>query len=172
MTGLQLGYEARCAAPNAFDVMLGSQLGVGAYRALVEKRLDGVMVSVVGQLELRYVPFKNSSIRRRWSRWCATSIRIRFPQAGPISRNLRGVIGIDHRRCPRKLPSPLAGEGPGVRGSSADHFSITLTPTLSRRGRGRLAEATITRSACLSCSARRACAGRARRPFAARGPWL
>jgi len=56
--GVQLGYEARCAAPHAFDVMLGSQLGVGAYRALVEKRLDGVMVSVVGQLELRYVPFE------------------------------------------------------------------------------------------------------------------
>ncbi len=58
VTGLQLGYEARCAAPNAFDVMLGSQLGVGAYRALVEKHLDGVMVSIVGQLELRYVPFQ------------------------------------------------------------------------------------------------------------------
>jgi 6-phosphofructokinase 1 len=58
VTGLQLGYEARCAAPHAFDVMLGSQLGVGAYRALVEKRLDGVMVSVEGQLELRYVPFE------------------------------------------------------------------------------------------------------------------
>ena len=37
--------------------MLGSQLGVGAYRALVEKRLNGVMVSVSGQLELDYVPF-------------------------------------------------------------------------------------------------------------------
>ena len=30
---------------------------VGAYRALVEKRLDGVMVSVSGQLDLNYVPF-------------------------------------------------------------------------------------------------------------------
>jgi 6-phosphofructokinase len=58
MIGLQLGYEARCAKPHAFDVMLGSQLGVGAYRALVEKRLDGVMVSVEGQLELNYVPFE------------------------------------------------------------------------------------------------------------------
>ncbi len=50
ITGLQLGYEARCAQPHAFDVMLGSQLGVGAYRALVEERLNGVMVSVSGQL--------------------------------------------------------------------------------------------------------------------------
>jgi 6-phosphofructokinase 1 len=58
ITGLQLGYEARCAAPNAFDVMLGSQLGVGAYRALVEERLNGVMVSVSGQLKLDYVPFE------------------------------------------------------------------------------------------------------------------
>lgn len=57
VTGLQLGYEARCARPHAFDVMLGSQLGVGAYRALVEKGLNGVMVSVSGQLELNYVPF-------------------------------------------------------------------------------------------------------------------
>lgn len=58
ITGLQLGYETRCARPQAFDVMLGSQLGVGAYRALVEKRLDGVMVSASGQLDLLYVPFE------------------------------------------------------------------------------------------------------------------
>ena len=58
VTGLQLGYEARCALPHAFDVMLGSQLGVGAYRALVEEELDGVMVSVSGQLNLNYVPFE------------------------------------------------------------------------------------------------------------------
>jgi ATP-dependent phosphofructokinase / diphosphate-dependent phosphofructokinase len=57
VNGVQLGYECRCARPQAFDVMLGSQLGVGAYRALVERRLDGVMVSAAGQLELRYVPF-------------------------------------------------------------------------------------------------------------------
>ncbi|HLL21343.1 MAG TPA: 6-phosphofructokinase [Kofleriaceae bacterium] len=58
-TGLQLGYESRCAPPHAFDVMLGSQLGIGAYRALVEENLDGHMVSVVGQLDLSYVPFGN-----------------------------------------------------------------------------------------------------------------
>lgn len=57
VTGIQLGYEARCARPQAFDVMLGSQLGVGAYRALVEKGKNGVMVSVSGQLDLHYVPF-------------------------------------------------------------------------------------------------------------------
>jgi len=54
---LQLGYESRCAPPHAFDVMLGSQLGIGAYRALVEEGLDAHMVSVSGQLDLRYVPF-------------------------------------------------------------------------------------------------------------------
>ena len=58
VVGLQLGYEARCAKPHAFDVMLGSQLGVGAYRALAERGLDGVMVSVSGQLDLNYVPFE------------------------------------------------------------------------------------------------------------------
>ncbi|MEI8373965.1 MAG: 6-phosphofructokinase [Planctomycetota bacterium] len=57
VTSVPLGYESRCARPQAFDVMLGSQLGVGAYRALVEKRLDGVMVSIRGQLELNYVRF-------------------------------------------------------------------------------------------------------------------
>jgi 6-phosphofructokinase 1 len=58
ITALQLGYESRCAKPHAFDVMLGCQLGVGAYRALVEKGLNGVMVSVSGQLQLYYVPFE------------------------------------------------------------------------------------------------------------------
>ena len=58
ITPLQLGYEARCAKPHAFDVMLGSQLGVGAYRALIEEQLNGVMVSVSGQLQLQYVPFE------------------------------------------------------------------------------------------------------------------
>ncbi|MEQ1905291.1 MAG: 6-phosphofructokinase, partial [Pirellulaceae bacterium] len=57
--GLQLGYEARCAKPHAFDVMLGSQLGVGAFRALAEQKLNGVMVSVSGQLDLHYEPFEN-----------------------------------------------------------------------------------------------------------------
>lgn len=56
--GLQLGYESRCAKPHAFDVMLGSQLGVGAFRALAEQRLNGVMVSVSGQLDLHYEPFE------------------------------------------------------------------------------------------------------------------
>ncbi|MEZ6095363.1 MAG: 6-phosphofructokinase [Pirellulaceae bacterium] len=56
--GLQLGYESRCAKPHAFDVMLGSQLGVGAYRALAEKKLNGIMVSVSGQLDLHYEPFE------------------------------------------------------------------------------------------------------------------
>ncbi|MCE9605913.1 MAG: 6-phosphofructokinase [Planctomycetia bacterium] len=58
IVGLQLGYEARCARPHAFDVMLGSQLGVGAYRALVEKGLSGVMVSITGQFALHFVPFE------------------------------------------------------------------------------------------------------------------
>ena len=58
VTGLQLGYESRCAAPHAFDVMLGSQIGVGAYRALMEQGLNGVMISVGGQLNIRFVPFE------------------------------------------------------------------------------------------------------------------
>ncbi len=38
--------------------MLGSQIGVGAFRALVEKKLNGVMISVGGQLDLSFVPFE------------------------------------------------------------------------------------------------------------------
>jgi 6-phosphofructokinase 1 len=57
ITGVQLGYESRCSPPHAFDVMLGSQLGLGAFYALAEKGLDGHMVSVAGQFQLRYVPF-------------------------------------------------------------------------------------------------------------------
>jgi 6-phosphofructokinase len=55
--GVQLGYESRCAPAHAFDIILASQLGVGAFRGLVEEGLDGHMVSVRGQLELHYVPF-------------------------------------------------------------------------------------------------------------------
>ena len=59
MRGVQFGYESRCSPPHAFDVMLGSQLGIGAYGALVEAGLDGHMVSVAGQLALTYVPFSD-----------------------------------------------------------------------------------------------------------------
>lgn len=58
LTGVQLGYESRCAEPHAFDVMLGCQLGLGAFRAIAEQGLTGHMVSVAGQLDLRYVPFR------------------------------------------------------------------------------------------------------------------
>jgi 6-phosphofructokinase 1 len=53
----QIGYETRCVAPSAFDVLLGSALGVGSYRALVNEGLTGVMVSVEKQMDLKYVPF-------------------------------------------------------------------------------------------------------------------
>ena len=55
--GVQLGYESRCSPPHAFDVMMASQLGIGAYRALVEDGVSGKMISVAGQLDLHYVPF-------------------------------------------------------------------------------------------------------------------
>jgi 6-phosphofructokinase 1 len=57
VVGIQLGYEARCAPPHAFDIMLGSQLGIGAYRALIEENLHAHMVSISGQLDLEYVSF-------------------------------------------------------------------------------------------------------------------
>ena len=53
----QIGYETRCSEPSAFDVLLGTQLGVGAHRGLVEEGLSGHMVSVEKQLQLTFVPF-------------------------------------------------------------------------------------------------------------------
>ncbi len=53
----QVGYETRCSEPAAFDVLLGTQLGTGACRALIEEGLTGHMVSVEKQLQLKYVPF-------------------------------------------------------------------------------------------------------------------
>ncbi|MDR3110979.1 MAG: 6-phosphofructokinase [Planctomycetaceae bacterium] len=58
MVGLQFGYEVRCNSPTAYDVILGSQIGTGAYRALCEKGLNGVMVSVGGTMNLNYPKFE------------------------------------------------------------------------------------------------------------------
>ncbi|MBQ2849186.1 MAG: 6-phosphofructokinase [Thermoguttaceae bacterium] len=44
--GLQFGYEVRCNQPTAYDVIVGSQIGVGCYRALCEDGKNGVMISV------------------------------------------------------------------------------------------------------------------------------
>ena len=57
VTGVQLGYEARCAMPHAFDVVLGCQLGQGAWRALEEEHADACMVSITGQMQHRLIPF-------------------------------------------------------------------------------------------------------------------
>jgi ATP-dependent phosphofructokinase / diphosphate-dependent phosphofructokinase len=57
IVGKQLGYECRCSPPLAQDVILGSQLGIGAYRALVEQGHENVMVSVNRQFELQYIDF-------------------------------------------------------------------------------------------------------------------
>lgn len=59
INGVQLGYESRCCIPTAFDVMLGSQIGIGAYRALIDEKLNGVMISVGGQFNLSFVPFED-----------------------------------------------------------------------------------------------------------------
>ncbi|MDR3233769.1 MAG: 6-phosphofructokinase [Planctomycetaceae bacterium] len=58
MVGLQFGYEIRCNQATAFDVILGSQIGVGAYKALAELNKNGVMISVGGTMNLAYPPFE------------------------------------------------------------------------------------------------------------------
>ncbi len=87
ITGVQLGYESRSSAPHAFDVLLGSQLGLGAYRALAEERLDGHMVSVTGQLELRYVPFRDLVDPR------TLATQVRFVERGSDYHRLAQELG-------------------------------------------------------------------------------
>ncbi len=57
ITGVQLGYEARCAMPHAFDVVLGCQLGIGAFHAVADEASDACMVSITGQMQHRLIPF-------------------------------------------------------------------------------------------------------------------
>ena len=87
---VQLGYESRCTVPHAFDVMLGSQLGVGAYRALVENQHNGVMVSCEGQLSAGLRPVRGAG-RSRDPRHGRPLHRPgeRLPQADAVPRDLR-----------------------------------------------------------------------------------
>lgn len=95
LVGVQLGYESRCAAPHAFDVMLGCQLGVGAYRAVVDRGLDGHMVSVAGQLELRFVPFAE------------------LVDAGTLKTDVRFIeLGSDFHRLAREVETRLPAKKP------------------------------------------------------------
>ncbi len=52
-----VGYTTRCVEPSAFDILLGSQLGAGAFRFISESKY-GSMVSVGDNLEIKQVPFK------------------------------------------------------------------------------------------------------------------
>ena len=63
ITGLQLGYESRCSRPRRLRRHAGQPTWRRRFRALVEKRLDGVMVSVSGQLELITCPSPSWSTR-------------------------------------------------------------------------------------------------------------
>lgn len=57
VNGLQFGYEVRCHRPTAFDVILGSQIGVGAFRALCEEGKNGVMISISEEMGLLFANF-------------------------------------------------------------------------------------------------------------------
>ncbi|MDR2641470.1 MAG: 6-phosphofructokinase [Planctomycetaceae bacterium] len=57
MVGLQFGYEIRCNQSTAYDIVLGSQLGIGGYRAIAELGKNGVMVSVGKTMEISYPTF-------------------------------------------------------------------------------------------------------------------
>ena len=51
-----IGYTTRCMEPTAYDVILGSQLGRGAYKLIKDEKF-GHMVSVDESLCLKSVPF-------------------------------------------------------------------------------------------------------------------
>ncbi|RJO65186.1 MAG: 6-phosphofructokinase [Myxococcales bacterium] len=51
-----IGYTTRCIEPSAFDVLLGSQLGMGAYQ-FIKAGNFAHMVSVGDNLEIKRVPF-------------------------------------------------------------------------------------------------------------------
>ena len=53
-----VGYTTRCAEPMAFDILLGSQLGMGAFQFIKERKF-GQMVSVGDNLEIKSVPFSD-----------------------------------------------------------------------------------------------------------------
>jgi len=53
-----IGYTTRCAEPSAFDIILGSQLGAGAFRFIKDKTF-GSMVSVGDNLEIKLVTFED-----------------------------------------------------------------------------------------------------------------
>ncbi|MDR2169626.1 MAG: 6-phosphofructokinase [Planctomycetaceae bacterium] len=58
MVGLQFGYEVRCNQPTAYDVILGSQIGFGGYRAIAELGKNGIMVSVGNTMDITYPTFE------------------------------------------------------------------------------------------------------------------
>lgn len=108
---IQLGYESRCAPPHAFDVMLASQLGIGAFRALVEEGLDGHMVSVSGQLELQYVEFSKLINPK------TLQTEVRFIQPGSdfhrLARFLETQTGRRFAWSPGRRREPKTQEPPG-----------------------------------------------------------
>jgi 6-phosphofructokinase 1 len=53
-----VGYTTRCAEPSSFDILLGSQLGMGAFRFIAHGKF-GQMVSVGDNLEIKAVPFSS-----------------------------------------------------------------------------------------------------------------
>ena len=68
-------------------MLLASQLGLGAYRALSEEALDGVMISVSGQLELRYVPFDKLMDER------TLATKVRYIEPGSDFHRLAHQLG-------------------------------------------------------------------------------
>ena len=89
VTGVQLGYEARCALPHAFDVILGSQLGVGAYRALVGKPRRRRPGLGLGPAQPQLCPVRHvDRPRNAGDRRPLHPAGLRLPAAGAIAREL------------------------------------------------------------------------------------
>ncbi|HTM43405.1 MAG TPA: 6-phosphofructokinase, partial [Polyangiaceae bacterium] len=139
VNGLQMGYESRCSPPHAFDVMLGSQLGIGAYRGLVEQGLDGHMVSVTGQLDLQYVPFTELIDQK------TMLTEVRFVKPGcdyhRLARFLEtrtDLLDIWNEPAPSRLLKPLAStKGASIKSASIKGASTKGASTKGKSGRAR-----------------------------------
>ncbi|MHC4664263.1 MAG: 6-phosphofructokinase, partial [Planctomycetota bacterium] len=56
VTPFAVGYDIRCPAPDAFDVVMSCMLGYGAFKLISEKQF-GNMVSVTENFDIKGVPF-------------------------------------------------------------------------------------------------------------------
>ena len=131
--GLQLGYESRCARPQAFDVMLGSQLGVGRLPGAggrTTQRRHGVGVRPTGPA-LCAVQHVGGSRDARDDRPLRQA-RFRFPPTGTVPRNVHPRMN-STGRPPTTVPRAHAHESRRWRLVPRSHGPLAIRCVLCAR---------------------------------------